>query len=247
MNITLEPVDGLNRHLYNFSCTATEIDDFNLLNCDKYNIQRIGEYKDVHLKTKELKSFFTQETGYFKISENICDRIANKFFNKSTENMQNNFKYLNYIRIEFESAPQLIYMINGNPFLYSNYSKKLYPNVKPFLGYIISINGNRIVVDERGIFEISGDDVNIEKLHIFNATALINCNVIVQEELRKQKTKAAQWLESNIGQLEKDFISSETPENTKDNLIRHIYEDSNWLLHMVENILSITIVVLVIV
>lgn len=222
MNITLEPVDGLNRHLYNFSCTATEIDDFNLLNCDKYNIQRIGKYKDVDLQTKKLKSFFTQEIGYFKTSEDICTRIGNKFLYKSTENMQNNFLYLNYIRIEFESAPQLIYIRNGNPFLYTNNSKKFYPNVKPFLGHIININGNDIVVDERGIFEIGGDDVNIISLSIYNATALINCNVIVEEEIRKQKTKSIQWLESNIGQLERDFIPSKTPENTKDNLIKHL-------------------------
>lgn len=210
MNITLEPVEGLNRHLYNFSCTATEIDEFNLLNCDKYNIQRIGEYKDVKLE-KKLQSVFMQEIGSFTTSDNICDRIANKFLHKTTNNLQNEFQYLNYIRIEFESAPQLIYIGNNNtPGFYTDIVKKLFPNVKPFLGYIIEINGNSIVVDERGIFELSGDDVNITSLYISNATALVNCNVIFETAPRKQKIKSYQWLESNIGQIEGNFAPEDT-------------------------------------
>lgn len=206
MNITLEPVDGLNRHLYNFSCTATEIDEFNLLNCDKYNIQRIGEYKDVKLE-KKLQSVFMQEIGSFTTSDNICDRIANKLLHKTTNNLQNEFQYLNYIRIEFESAPRLIYIGNNNaPEFYTNSS----PNVKPFLGYIIDINENSIVVDERGIFELSGDDVNITSLYIRNATALVNCNAIFETAPRKQKIKSYQWLESNIGQLEGNFAPEDT-------------------------------------
>lgn len=206
MNITLEPVDGLNRHLYNFSCTATEIDEFNLLNCDKYNIQRIGEYKDVKLE-KKLQSMFMQEVGSFTTSDNICDRIANKFLYKTTNNLQNEFQYLNYIRIEFESAPRLIYIgSNNTPEFYTNSS----PNVKPFLGYIIDVNGNSIVVDERGIFELSGEDVNITSLYIHNATALVNCNVIFETTLRKQKIKSYQWFESNIGQLEGNFAPEDT-------------------------------------
>ena len=209
MNITLEPVDGLNRHLYNFSCTATEIDDFNLLNCDKYNIQRIGEYKDVSSEG-ELKSFFTQEINYFTTTDDICKIIADKFLYKTTTSVQNDFQYLNYIRIEFESAPQLIYVEKDNKVqFYTDNVKNISPDIKPFLGYIISINGNDIIVDERGIFELSGDDVNIKKLYIYNATALVNCNAIFQIAPRKQKIKSHQWLESNIGQLEGNFTSSD--------------------------------------
>lgn len=210
MNITLEPVDGLNRHLYNFSCTATEIDEFNLLNCDKYNIQRIGEYKDVKLEGK-LKSLFVQEIDSFIKPTDICKRIANKISNKTTESLQNNFQYLNYVRIEFESAPQLIFIDNNNiPRIYSDNLNKLFPNAKPFLGYRIMINNNSIVVDERGIFELSGDDVNITSLYIPNATALVNCNVIFETVPRKQKIKSYQWLESNIGQLEGNFAPEDT-------------------------------------
>lgn len=210
MNITLEPVDGLNRHLYNFSCTATEIDEFNLLNCDKYNIQRIGEYKDVKLE-KKLQSIFTQEMGSFTTADNICDRIANKFLHKTTNNLQNEFQYLNYIRIEFESAPRLIYIQKNNrPEFYTDILKNIYPNIKPFLGYIINVNGNSIVVDERGIFELSGDDVKIKNLRIRNATALVNCNAIFETAPRKQKIKSYQWLESNIGQLEGNFAPEDT-------------------------------------
>lgn len=210
MNISLDPVDGLNRHLYNFSCTATEIDDFNLLNCDKYNVQCIGEYKDISLEG-EVKSLFVQETGSFTMNDNICQKISDRFLYKTTESLQNNFQYLNYIRIEFESPPQLIYINRGiSPEFYTDNVKKIYPNIKPFLGYIINVNGNSIVVDERGIFELGGDDVNITSLYIRNATALVNCNAIFKTSPRRQKVKSHQWLESNIGQLEGNFTSKDT-------------------------------------
>ena len=43
MNISFTPNNTLSRHIYDFTCTAQQIDTFNIQNCDFYNIQPIGE------------------------------------------------------------------------------------------------------------------------------------------------------------------------------------------------------------
>jgi len=40
-------MDQLGRQLYSFSAEAVEIAEYSIYNCDKYNIQNIGEYKSI--------------------------------------------------------------------------------------------------------------------------------------------------------------------------------------------------------
>lgn len=47
LNITLTPKDNLGRLLYSFSAEAVEIDECNIQNYDKYNIQQINSYKSI--------------------------------------------------------------------------------------------------------------------------------------------------------------------------------------------------------
>jgi len=44
MNINFQPIESLGRRLYSFTATAIEVDEANIFNYDKYNIQKIGEY-----------------------------------------------------------------------------------------------------------------------------------------------------------------------------------------------------------
>lgn len=46
MNISLTPVDQLGRMLHNFQCQAYEIDNFNFLNLEKYNIISSSDFSD---------------------------------------------------------------------------------------------------------------------------------------------------------------------------------------------------------
>lgn len=46
MNISFTPNNTLSRHIYDFTCTAQEIDQFTIENCDKYNIQDRGQYSN---------------------------------------------------------------------------------------------------------------------------------------------------------------------------------------------------------
>ena len=46
MNISFTPNNTLSRHIYDFTCTAQEVDQFTIENCDKYNIQEKGQYSN---------------------------------------------------------------------------------------------------------------------------------------------------------------------------------------------------------
>lgn len=46
MNISFTPNNTLSRHIYDFTCTAQQIDQFTIENCDKYNIQDKGQYSN---------------------------------------------------------------------------------------------------------------------------------------------------------------------------------------------------------
>ena len=46
MNISFTPNNTLSRHIYDFTCTAQQIDQFTIENCDKYNIQNKGQYSN---------------------------------------------------------------------------------------------------------------------------------------------------------------------------------------------------------
>ena len=46
MNISFTPNNTLSRHIYDFTCTAQQVDQFTIENCDKYNIQDKGQYSN---------------------------------------------------------------------------------------------------------------------------------------------------------------------------------------------------------
>ena len=46
MNISFTPNNTLSRHIYDFTCTVQQIDQFTIENCDKYNIQDKGQYSN---------------------------------------------------------------------------------------------------------------------------------------------------------------------------------------------------------
>ena len=75
ININLTPKQQLGRMLYSFSADAIEIDDYNIFNCDKYNIQNINEYKTI---------------------KHIEDVAGNFMFNFSSLNLPQMKKYMSF-------------------------------------------------------------------------------------------------------------------------------------------------------
>lgn len=183
-NITLSPADtALGRYLYNFSCTATEIDDFSIQNCDLYNIQTIGGYKENSNITSE-KNIFGQYVGAY--SGNILSLIDEKYKNQTdNESRINTVQYLNYLKIEFEDKPM-----------------KTPLNQLNMLGYQFQLNGNNIFVNPNGVFELSGEDVKITDLIIPNnqKVSILYQAVVLEQDAIQKEASSKTWATS-IGQI----------------------------------------------
>ena len=190
MNISLSPEQTLGRYIYNFSCTATEIDDFTLANCDKYNIQTIGEYQDIKFESEQI-TFFGQYKGTLSSSPlNKIVEMKYKYLNSDIA-VQNDFKYFNYIQVQFESPPKYLTDNRGNT----------------IFGYLLNINGNDIYVDANGFFEIGGKDVQITWLRCgIGQEVIINYNAVFETaESLKKKVIISQTFLANIGQITGEF------------------------------------------
>jgi len=68
MNIDFQPIETLGRRLYSFTATAIEVDEANIKNYDKYNIQKVGEYQSQVVHREEV---FGQISKTFKGGTNI--------------------------------------------------------------------------------------------------------------------------------------------------------------------------------
>lgn len=187
-NISLSPAETvLGRYLYNFSCTATEIDNFSIKNCDLYDIQSIGAYKEDAQEIIE-KTIFGQYSGSY--SGDLIAYLKEKYkYSTEEEERVNSLQYLNYLKIEFESDP----------------IKVLY-NQMYLMGYQVQINGNTIFVDSNGVFELSGNDVQIINLSIPKGqTALITYQAVVSEKDNIQKETTSRQFITSIGQIKSTF------------------------------------------
>ena len=82
MNISLTPKQQLGRMLYSFSADAIEIDDYNLLNCNKYNIQTIGTWKEI-VNTATIAGQLLNTFEGAGIYVNILNQIIHKYKTES--------------------------------------------------------------------------------------------------------------------------------------------------------------------
>ena len=181
MNISFTPNNTLSRHIYSFTCTVQQVDEFNLQNCDKYGIQSMGGYtsqkntfKHVHgqiivpnpKRFLSSSSTFNREEQVYQnhilYGENqqlqiggeqtqiIRDYIAPKYKYLESDLRDIEVNSLTYLKIEFTSPPYLITQ-NGNSFSMGGTDNC-------FLGHVIYINSQPIVVGPEGIYEL--DDSN---------------------------------------------------------------------------------------
>ena len=79
MNISLTPNATLGRRIYSFTCTAYEIDDFTLENCNKYGITNLGDYQTV-LEYKN--EYLGQLNQTFKANEEVFNILSEYFKNR---------------------------------------------------------------------------------------------------------------------------------------------------------------------
>lgn len=209
MDITLTPNQTLGRMLYSFSANAYEIDESNLVNYNKYNIQLSGE------TVSYIEGTFSkigQLYGEFRKNTNIFSIFSEKYVESSKTGVINVPQYLSYLKVEFNSKPYLI-VDGSNP-------RPALPNEKSnnlVQGYIMTINGKNVIVKERGFYELRDEGINITSL-VFP----VDCNVTIdyvyvytKEKDTRRKVDRVYYTQK-VGQLFGTF-------DIKDLLINKVY------------------------
>ena len=214
MNISFTPNNTLSRHIYDFTCTVQQIDQFTIDNCDKYNIQNKGQYlnetsvsittqgqvlapnlnlfyinpnndsqeeefyKDRKIYNKNSRLVFGNAKGDTGLSKDIIKNyIAPKYNYLKTDLIDVKIDYLSYLKIEFTSPPYLISQVNGSLKICEDSEDAIY------LGHIIKINGENIIVGPEGIYELADKTTQIKTLEFLSSeeTGVISYEAVVLE------------------------------------------------------------------
>lgn len=180
MDITFTPNQTLGRQIYTFQCMAYEVDDFTILNCDKYNIQQIEDPNN----TGEILSYEMDYEGQwdetipaateFVHLDPVNDEysILETYYRKfERQNYVLKVDHLKYLRLEIYDDPYLIYDNGEGPQPLDNIAS---PSASvanaAYLGYIAYINGKTIVIPADGIYELKGDEVAVTSLQFEKPT-----------------------------------------------------------------------------
>ena len=245
MNISFTPNNTLSRHIYSFTCTVQEIDEFNIENCSKYEIQSTGRYTDeknikldIHgqLSIPNLNYYYTSissctnedsdnenrngQTIYnnrqpfgvkseltFNGNQNIITKyLLPKYSYLENDLIRINVSHLSYLKIEFTSPP---YLITKRDEFFQMTTDEVAAH---FLGHVIYINGNPIIVGPEGIYELLDPQVEITSLSFLsnNQTGNISYQAVIVEEEKEENIAKMFGSFQRIGQLFGYFNSSDS-------------------------------------
>ena len=175
MDINFTPESQLGRMVYSFSATAYEIDEINFANFEKYGIQNVGSYNDSIFRTYEKTSQFSgdfhiqnKDAQWVEMKEIVNVKEAGLAMSGVTKEVL----YFNKIQISFTSEPYLINIAPTIPIPMNQYlaslSEEDSPEIIPVLGYLVRVNGETIIVNSSGYYEIIGENVNIGSFEVYN-------------------------------------------------------------------------------
>ena len=244
MNISLTPNNTLNRHIYSFTCTVQEIDEFNLQNCNKYGIQDIGQYTNEtqiklntygQLSVPNLNYYYTKTNNctnedndvnkerqsiydnrrcfgvnsqlHFVSNQNIITKyLLPKYSYLENDSIKIDISHLSYLKIEFTSPPYLITQRGGY------YEKSTEGTDAYFLGHIVYINGDPIIIGPDGIYQLSDPSTKITSVSFLsqNQTGSISYQAVIIEEERERNIPKMYGNFKRIGQLFGYFNSSDS-------------------------------------
>lgn len=188
MNISLTPNQTLGRHLYSFSCTAYEIDDFNLSSCDKYNIQSLGELDE---QLEYVNDYIAQINEVIPANEDVITILNNYYQKYAREGYVCKINYLDHLRLEMEDEPYLIGEGIDGPYPIENNNRILITDAAAaMLGYIVYINDKPIVINAEGIYELKNENLEITSLR-FPIDTKINLDYHVSLSQKEDKSQLA--------------------------------------------------------
>ena len=201
MNTSFTPEKVLSRMIYSFNTTMYEIADATLENINKYNVQLIGEREHFVHKTIEKTVYTTID---FSKTQDLATYLQEQENGFNTIDKLNILSSIDNINIQFESDPYLIY-INGDDVKPATATDT--DNVNPYLGYIIYVNNNPVILGPAGTYNISASDgVAIESFRVPLGEANIACSYTVAEteniaddpKYMSYSTKIVQFLDITV-------------------------------------------------
>ncbi len=208
MDINFTPNEILGRRIYTFTATAYEIDEFNIKNCDKYGINSLGTY-DTQLQFNQ--DYIGQFNEIIPAGINVLELIEEKYKKYTKEGYVVNIDYLDFLRIEMEDKPYLINENADGPYVVNDRIRAREELTSAYLGYLVYINEQPIVINPEGIYELKGEDIKITSLR-FPIDTKINIDYhtyISQKEDNTQLVKTNTFYK-RVGQLWGGFAPNDS-------------------------------------
>ena len=198
-DINFTPNQTLGRMLYTFSCTANEIADFTMENCNLYNIQSLGQ---IDSELAYIENFMGQFNEVVPAGTDVLNLLQEKYNKFMKEGFICSVDYLDFLRIEMEQEPYLIKEGADGPYPIDD----IYPDVdeqpaSAYLGYIVYINGEPIVINPEGIYELKGEGIKITSL-VFPTDTQLNIQYHVSVSQTEDKSQLPRTIEytKKVGQ-----------------------------------------------
>ena len=204
MNISLTPNATLGRRIYSFTCTAYEIDDFTLENCNKYGITNLGNYQTV-LEYKN--EYLGQLNQTFKANEEVFNILADRYKGYAKDGYEIQIEEINYLKLEMTSNPYLIAEGENGPVVTTD------PAAADYTGYIVYINNKPIIIeaDKGKIYELKGQGISVTSITFAaDTTAIIDYNVVISQKQKEGTSVLSSNYYKEVGQISGVFQNKES-------------------------------------
>lgn len=204
MNISLTPNVTLGRRIYSFTCTAYEIDDFTLENCNKYGIINLGNYQTV-LEYKN--EYLGQLNQTFKANEEVFNILTDKYKGYAKDGYEIQIEEINYLKLEMTSDPYLIAEGENGPVVTTD------PAAADYTGYIVYINNKPIIIeaDKGKIYELKGQGISVTSITFAADTAaIIDYNVVISQKQKEGTSVLSSNYYKEVGQISGVFQNKES-------------------------------------
>ena len=199
MDISFTPEKTLGRMIYSFNATAYEMDVANLANCDKYNVQSIGECSSdltfVFTKIGKLDTWYGSNT---EIMDSIRAAVAS-----DSPNYINTVSYLSGVKITFNES-YARWIDSNNRVSNTETDGAIY-------GFLIYINDEPIVVKlPNKVYELKGEGIYITSLRTGQFLDIeLEYEAVVKQEVNRPAIIKKATYYNRVGQLYDTFDPQE--------------------------------------
>lgn len=204
MNISFSPNQSLGRRIWSFSATAYEVDECSIENFDKYNIQAIGSEVE-HLEY--IDNYLGQFNGVAPAETNLINLLEDEYQKYCKQNYIASIDKLTYLRLQFNDKPYLIDM--GQHGSIPSIAGEN-PSENTIVGYLVTINGQIIVVNESGVYELKADEIEITDIVFPIASDVtLDYELVLSQTADTGKVIKSISYKKAVGQLRGTFTESD--------------------------------------